>query len=69
MTTTESSKIIWWCYLFLIGSFVINHCDCGALEKELEELPDDEENDIEATYIPTTLRIVQTVSFEFGNEK
>ena len=52
MTTTGSSKIIWWCCLFLIGSFIINYCDCGALEKELKELADDEdENDLEATDI------------------
>ena len=52
MTATGSSKIIWWCCLFLIGSFIINFCDCGALEKELKELPDDgEENDLEATDI------------------
>ena len=52
MTATGSSKIIWWCCLFLIGSFIINYCDCGALEKELKELPDDDdENDLEATDI------------------
>ena len=52
MTATGSSKIIWWCCLFLIGSFIINYCDCGALEKELKELADDEdENDLEATDI------------------
>ena len=50
MTTTGSSKIIWWYCLFLIGSFIINYCDCGALEKELKELADDE-NDVEATDI------------------
>ena len=52
MTATGSSKIIWWCCLFLIGSFIINYCDCGALEKELKELADDDdENNLEATDI------------------
>ena len=52
MTATGSSKIIWWCCLFLIGCFIINYCDCGALEKELKELADDDdENNLEATDI------------------